>query len=209
MESDRDSPERRALPPVREGYDRAAVDAYVQALSAEVETLVRASGALHDRVRALGDELSALMSGPRAGAEEPRAIEPPSSALAPPAASAVQSAAAERSAPALPSPAAGPVPSVAVGRPGAVSAPSPASPAPPAPPASPALPTPPTPASAPVEEGRHRAGAGEDLDGARLVALNLALGGESREQADRYLAERFALADRAKLLDEVYAAIEG
>jgi hypothetical protein len=41
------------------------------------------------------------------------------------------------------------------------------------------------------------------------VALNLALGGESRQQADRYLAERFELADRAKLLDEVYAAVEG
>ncbi len=48
-----------------------------------------------------------------------------------------------------------------------------------------------------------------DLDGARLVALNMALSGESREQIDRHLAERFELADRAKLLDEVYAAVEG
>jgi hypothetical protein len=40
------------------------------------------------------------------------------------------------------------------------------------------------------------------------VALNMALNGESREQADRYLADNFQLADRAKLLDEVYAAIE-
>ncbi len=57
------------------------------------------------------------------------------------------------------------------------------------------------------------AGAGErrrgDLDGARLVALNMALSGESREQADRHLADSFELADRAKLLDEVYAAVEG
>ncbi len=57
------------------------------------------------------------------------------------------------------------------------------------------------------------AGAGEqkrsDLDGARLVALNMALSGESREQADRHLADTFELADRAKLLDEVYAAVEG
>jgi hypothetical protein len=50
---------------------------------------------------------------------------------------------------------------------------------------------------------------GEDLDGARLIALNMALNGEPREQADRYLADIFALADRQKLLDEVYAAIEG
>ncbi|HST54970.1 MAG TPA: hypothetical protein VLJ42_03620 [Solirubrobacteraceae bacterium] len=48
-----------------------------------------------------------------------------------------------------------------------------------------------------------------DLDGARLIALNMALNGESREQTDRYLADNFQLGDRAKLLDEVYAAIEG
>ena len=47
-----------------------------------------------------------------------------------------------------------------------------------------------------------------DLDGARLIALNMALNGESREEAERYLAENFELADRGKLIDEVYAAIE-
>jgi DivIVA domain-containing protein len=61
-------------------------------------------------------------------------------------------------------------------------------------------------ASAPA---RAPSGGGGDLDGARLIALNMALNGEPREQADRYLAENFDLADRAKLLDEVYAAIEG
>jgi DivIVA domain-containing protein len=48
-----------------------------------------------------------------------------------------------------------------------------------------------------------------DLDGARLIALNMALNGESRAETDRYLAENFQLADRQKLIDEVYAAIEG
>ncbi len=48
-----------------------------------------------------------------------------------------------------------------------------------------------------------------DLDGARLVALNMALNGEPRAAADRYLSENFQLADRQKLIDEVYAAIEG
>jgi DivIVA domain-containing protein len=48
-----------------------------------------------------------------------------------------------------------------------------------------------------------------DLDGARLIALNMALNGDPREQTDRYLAENFQLADRRQLLDEVYAAIEG
>ena len=48
-----------------------------------------------------------------------------------------------------------------------------------------------------------------DLDGARLVALNMALNGESRAETERYLAENFELPDRLKLIDEVYAAIEG
>jgi DivIVA domain-containing protein len=47
-----------------------------------------------------------------------------------------------------------------------------------------------------------------DLDGARLIALNMALNGETRADAERYLAEHFKLVDRAKLIDEVYAAIE-
>jgi DivIVA domain-containing protein len=48
-----------------------------------------------------------------------------------------------------------------------------------------------------------------DLDGARLVALNMALNGDSREDTARYLDENFAVPDRERLLDEVYAAIEG
>jgi DivIVA domain-containing protein len=47
-----------------------------------------------------------------------------------------------------------------------------------------------------------------DTEGARLVALNMALNGTSREETDRYLAENFDLADRAALLDEVYATVE-
>jgi DivIVA domain-containing protein len=64
-----------------------------------------------------------------------------------------------------------------------------------------------TPTPAPTRA--HSGGGEEDLDGARLIALNMALNGEPREQADRYLADNFQLADRQKLLDEVYAAIEG
>jgi DivIVA domain-containing protein len=47
-----------------------------------------------------------------------------------------------------------------------------------------------------------------DTEGARLVALNMALNGTSREETDRYLAENFDLADRGGLLDEVYATVE-
>ncbi|HEX4806579.1 MAG TPA: DivIVA domain-containing protein [Conexibacter sp.] len=46
-----------------------------------------------------------------------------------------------------------------------------------------------------------------DDAGARLVALELALSGAPREQADAVIAEQFALGDeRAALLDDVYAA---
>jgi vacuolar-type H+-ATPase subunit H len=48
-----------------------------------------------------------------------------------------------------------------------------------------------------------------DVDGARLIALNMALNGESRADTERYLAENFELPDRLKLIDEVYSAIEG
>lgn len=46
-----------------------------------------------------------------------------------------------------------------------------------------------------------------DDAGARLVALELALSGTPRDQAEALLAEQFALGDaRAALLDDVYAA---
>ncbi len=53
------------------------------------------------------------------------------------------------------------------------------------------------------------AGDVDDLEGARLIALNMALNGNSREDIDKYLAENFDLADREGLLDEVYASVEG
>ncbi|MFL5829563.1 MAG: DivIVA domain-containing protein [Solirubrobacteraceae bacterium] len=49
----------------------------------------------------------------------------------------------------------------------------------------------------------------DDTEGARLIALNMALNGTPREETERYLAENFELADRDGLLDEVYASVEG
>jgi len=46
-----------------------------------------------------------------------------------------------------------------------------------------------------------------DLEGARLVALDMALRGEDRAVAERYLAEHYELADPAALLDEVYGTV--
>ena len=51
------------------------------------------------------------------------------------------------------------------------------------------------------------AGQPDDSEGARLIALNMALNGTPREETDRYLEENFQLADRAALLDEVYARV--
>ncbi|MEP6955042.1 MAG: DivIVA domain-containing protein [Solirubrobacteraceae bacterium] len=46
----------------------------------------------------------------------------------------------------------------------------------------------------------------DDTDAARIVALDLALSGTPREEADRIIAGQYTVADRSALLDEVYAA---
>lgn len=69
-------------------------------------------------------------------------------------------------------------------------APAAAEPAPAAAPASPA-----TEPAAPLDG---------DEAGARLTALNMALGGTPREDTARYLAEHYSLADPEALLDDVY-----
>ncbi len=77
-------------------------------------------------------------------------------------------------------------------------------------------PAPTTPSPAPVAGSKapavagHEAGAheGGEYD-ARLAALNMALNGDSREETERFIAENYEVADRKKLLDEVFAAIEG
>jgi cell division septum initiation protein DivIVA len=52
-------------------------------------------------------------------------------------------------------------------------------------------------------------GGSEDVESARLIALNMALDGTSREETDRYLAEHYKLSDRGALLDEVYESVGG
>jgi DivIVA domain-containing protein len=47
--------------------------------------------------------------------------------------------------------------------------------------------------------------ADSDEAGARLIALNMALSGSSREETARYLAENFTLEDPEALLDDVFA----
>jgi hypothetical protein len=44
-----------------------------------------------------------------------------------------------------------------------------------------------------------------DEEGARLIALNMALSGTPREETAAYLAEHYDLADPEALLDDVYS----
>ena len=61
---------------------------------------------------------------------------------------------------------------------------------------------------APAEDEAAAAAEGsDDSEGARLIALNMALNGTPRDETDRYLADNFELEDREKLLDEVYARV--
>jgi len=62
-------------------------------------------------------------------------------------------------------------------------------------------------AAPPVEESG--AGGGRVSEGARLIALNMALSGTPREETALYLSENFDLEDQDELLDEVYARVGG
>jgi ABC-type transporter Mla subunit MlaD len=63
--------------------------------------------------------------------------------------------------------------------------------------------------AAPVEAAPADAGAAAGAEGARVIALNMALNGSSREDTARYLAENFGIDDPKSLLDEVYARVGG
>jgi cell division septum initiation protein DivIVA len=75
--------------------------------------------------------------------------------------------------------------------------------------APPAPATPPEAAPQPERTQRPADGDTGDIEGARLIALNMALNGQSRDETDRYLAENFDLVDRQALLDEVYESVGG
>jgi hypothetical protein len=218
--------------------ERTRADAVARA-QAHVAAVARATAVLSERVESMDAQSAALVESLRAGASrlatDLSAVETNMAELYDAAAGrAGEDVSGEPSPEAAsmpvedPAPASGPgadahvrqghsefVPAAALAPPAPASlappastppVPVPAAGAPAAQPVSPPTPLlPPTPArSAP------RAGAGNgDLDGARLIALNMALNGDSRAATDRYLAEHYELADRQKLLDEVYAAIEG
>jgi DivIVA domain-containing protein len=57
-------------------------------------------------------------------------------------------------------------------------------------------------------EAEESPGGGDDIDGARLIALNMALDGTSREETARYLSAHYRLLDPEALLDEVYSSVQ-
>ncbi|HWX98276.1 MAG TPA: hypothetical protein VNZ01_15640 [Solirubrobacteraceae bacterium] len=186
---------------VREAADRDAQGTREQAVErarAHAATVERATSALLARVESMDGEVGKLVEGLRAGAGrlagDLGALERSMGEL--------YDAAAGREAPATqgqsPAAPAGPA-ADSVSPP----APTPPLPEPQAPQPAAAAPAQPAAPAPPLASG------GGDLDGARLVALNMALNGQSREDAERYLAAHFQAIDRLKLIDEVYAAIEG
>jgi hypothetical protein len=211
----------------REEADRDAASTREQAIAqarGQVAFVANATAVLLERVNAMDGEVNALVESLRAGANrlaaDLAAVETNMGELYDAASGQGTSATravspelpAQPSIPVPPSPAP-PSPTAASPLPSAPPAPSPTAKAPP--PLSPPETTrrevhadPQAPASSGAAQPAVTAENG-DLDGARLVAANMALNGESREDADRYLAENYRLADRQKLIDEVFAAIEG
>jgi DivIVA domain-containing protein len=167
-----------------------------------------ASDALQRRVSAIDGEVNALLDSVRESAErvagELAALDADIAALYDAASASAPSAAPHaqpHAVPPRPPPRRAGASAAPAKRPRARPARETAEPAAEAAPAGP-----PQPHAAPAASGP-KAPDG-DLDGARLVALNMALSGEPREATERYLAENFQLSERAALIDEVYAAIE-
>jgi hypothetical protein len=169
--------------------ERTRSDAIARA-QAHVATVAQATAVLSERVESMDAQSAALVGSLRAGASrlatDLTAVETNMAELYDAAAGRGGDAEVADSSPAV-----SPTP--------AVTAPAP----PPVPPPVPS--PPPTPARSEPQAGTGNG----DLDGARLIALNMALNGDSRAATDRYLAEHYELRDRQKLLDEVFAAIEG
>jgi hypothetical protein len=208
--------ERNALDAARETRDAADRDAEstrseaIEKARGHVAGVAQVTATLLERVGSMDGEVGALIESLRAGAgrlaTDLAALEQNMDELYDAASGkpVTRAVAGERSQPSVPAPAHplsppestepgvhldpdSPASEPAAGVAGAPPAPVPVPPPPPAPTAEPA----------------------GDVDGARLIALNMALNGESRADTERYLAENYALPDRLKLVDEVYAAIEG
>ncbi len=234
MALDRESIQKRDFPTARQGYDKAAVDAHLAAIADELEHATLASSA-SERVRTIVEaaETSAAQIQ-READEAARATRQEAEQAARHAregagrvsdlttALAAQLETSRRQLESLLE-SLTPATTGAAGHPG----PQPQTPTtvPPATATEPALEATGAAEPEPVPEAHATSGPqaapsgdvpsaspaedAEQLEGARLIALNMALNGSSRDETAKYLEENFQLADRDRLLDEVYASVEG
>lgn len=214
MAFDRQAIERRDFPIARQGYDPASVDRHLAAIADAFEELQARSAAggldpgtrrLQAQLDGVHREMDGLLASLRAGAarvaERLAAVEGelPSVVRAPTGQPPVIPAAPPIAAAGAPPAAPGPAPAPAE----VAAAPAPAPTIEPEEPEEPEEPA--GVVRRPRVAGPSQAGA--DTEGARLVALDMALAGQPREQVDVYLAEHFAGVDRDAVLDAVYASI--
>jgi len=191
------------------------VDAMESELGALLESLRTGSNRLNADLTLLKGNMGELY-GAAGGTQAPEPAAAPPPAAPEPAAPVEEPAAddgglfASTETHAVPDPreneiaaAAAPMP------PHAEAAPAPVEPATPQQTAAPSAPEPATPQQTAAPTASAPQAAGDVDEGARLVAFNMALDGTPREEVDRYLAENFDLADRARLLDEVYETVGG
>ncbi|HEV7772419.1 MAG TPA: DivIVA domain-containing protein [Conexibacter sp.] len=183
MSLDRRSIEKRDFPARLRGYDRSAVDAHLRAIADELETRVASPA------DAAAEQVRAVLSAAEQSAAEIVAQAEADAQRVGSAAGRAGDETTER----VTAAASGALERIEALRGELSTLLEALGSRPPAEPTSAAvLPVEPAPAA--------------DDAGARLVALELALNGTPREQAEAVLAEQFALADRRVLLDDVYAA---
>jgi hypothetical protein len=224
---DRQRIEKQDFPIVRQGYDKAAVDAHLAALADEFEHLTLASSA-SDRVRAIVEaaETSAAQiqrdadDAARANRQEAeqaaRHAREGAGRLSELAAALTQHLDESRRqlealAGSLPGDAVASAPEPPRRTEARVST-EPPDPEPAAPPPAPEVRAPESPVPEPTERPPTPvapAASADEIESARLIALNMALNGSPREETARYLEDNFQLVDRDGLLDEVYSSVQG
>jgi DivIVA domain-containing protein len=232
---DRQTIMRDDFPSNRRGYDPAAVDAHLDRIADEVDDLRRRAAAPAPLSAQAGEQVQAIVEAAERGAQEIREAAQAEArehvAHVTAAADRLRERieqmerdmtqlvidlreGADRLRGDLDALQAG-TDALSTARAAAPAAPAPAPAEPPPvepPPAEPraVAPTPEPPAAAPEpsapEPSTTPGPKNGDSAAARIVALDMALSGTSREDTDRYLAENYDLPDRAALLDEVYAA---
>jgi DivIVA domain-containing protein len=192
IEREADLEARRIRQEAREAAEKARTDAGQQARD-HVQRVSEAAASMLERIDAMETELRGLLDTVRSGATRVQSDL-----------SLLQGAVGDlRGSTGIPFEAEGALP-VAAARPGASAEAAAAAPAP---------------ADADdepfeleeadvVEESASTGGdGGADEEGARLIALNMALNGTPREETEQYLEDNFDLPDAAGLLDDVYAQV--